>query len=266
MHLFIPAIWLTAGISLYVGVFFTTAALYLKKQPAFIEFGLLTLMISVYLALTPDFYLMHPPEVLGTLLRYRFFLTCLIYPTAVWFIGTYTRMDKGKLIPWLLSSVLIYSAFIIANIYSKGTLFYHSFSLDKPIVFPWGESVSDLSATPGKLLPFYFGASYIIFIWALWRCQIMWRAGLRYKAIPLAAYLLFQLAAVIRDRYEAASNVQYIPVGQFVFLALVLIMSFALLREMQRRTNELEQSLNALQTETERRRHVENRLHHSTRR
>ncbi|MGB9429234.1 MAG: EAL domain-containing protein [Gammaproteobacteria bacterium] len=85
---------------------------------------------------------------------------------------------------------------------------------------------------------------------------------MRYKAIPLAAYLLIQLAAVVRDRYYGLSDVPYIPVGQFVFLALVLIMGFALLREMRQRTAEMEQSLNALQTETERRRYIENRLHH----
>ena len=262
MHLFIPAIWLTAGVSLYVGVFFTTAALYLKKQPAFIEFGLLALLISVYIALTPDFYSMHPPEVLGKILQLRFLLTCFIYPAAIWFIGTYTRMDSRKLMLWLIASALVYVIFIIVHIYSNGTLFYYNYSLGDPIVFPWGETVSVLSATPGKLLSFYFGASYIIYIWALWRCQVMWRSGLRYKAIPLATYLLIQLAAVIRDRYYGVSGVEYIPVGQFVFLALVLIMSFALLREMRRRTIELEESLSALQTETERRRHVENRLHH----
>ena len=262
MHLFIPAIWLTAGISLYVGAFFTSAALYLKKQPAFIEFGLLALLISIYLALTPDFYSMHPLDKLATVARYRFFLTCLIYPAAVWFIGTYTRMNMQKLRPWLIASVLIYGTFIITNIYSNGTLFYYNFSLDKPIVFPWGETVSDLSATSGKLLWLYLASSYVIYIWALWRCQVMWRSGLRFKAIPLAAYLLIQLVVVVRDRFYGVSGVPYIPVGQFVFLALVLIMSFALLREMRRRMSELEQSLSALQTETERRRHVETRLHH----
>jgi len=262
MHLFIPAIWITAGVSLYVGAFFTSAALYLKKQPAFIEFGLLALLISVNLALLPDFYSMHPSQELGAIARYQIIVLCLIYPTALWFIGTYTRMDMRKLRPWLIASVLIYGTFIIANLYSNGALFYSNFTLDKPFVFPWGETVSDLSATPGKLLWVYNATSYIIFIWALWRCQVMWRTGLRYKAVPLAIYLLIQLAAVIRDRFYGASGAPYIPVGQFVFLALVLIMSFALLREMRQRTRELEQSLSALQTETERRRHVETRLHH----
>ncbi|HVA54302.1 MAG TPA: EAL domain-containing protein [Gammaproteobacteria bacterium] len=262
MHLFIPAIWVTAGISLYVGAFYTSAALYLEKQPGFLQFGLLALLISFNLALTPDFYSMHPAEVLGTISRYKVILLCLIYPTAVWFIGTYTCMNMRKLMPWLIASVLIYGVFIIANIYSKGALFYTNFILDKPFVFPWGETVSNISATPGKWLWLFLGASYVIFIWALWRCQVMWHAGLRYKAIPLASYLLIQLAAVVRDRYFGISGTPFIPVGQFVFLALVLIMSFALLREMRQRMFELEQSLNALQTETERRRHVENRLHH----
>jgi hypothetical protein len=59
MHLFIPAIWITAGVSLYVGVFFMSTSLISQNQSAFIEFDVLTLLIRINLKLPSDFYSMH---------------------------------------------------------------------------------------------------------------------------------------------------------------------------------------------------------------
>jgi len=260
MHLFIPAIWITAGVSLFSGVLFTLAGIGHKREPGFLPFGLLCLLLFVYLILTVEIYLVHSAATGELVERYRVVLLCLCYPLAVWFFGEFTQLQKLK--PWLIGFTLVFGSLLIFNVTSFENLMYYDFTLTKPLILPWGESVSNLNANSGPLVELFYAASYAVFLWALWRAVAMWRAGLKQKAIPVAAFLIIQVAAVIRDQILAESHIPIVSLGQFMFLALVLLMSFILLREMQQRTTELEQSLSALQTETERRRHVENRLHH----
>jgi diguanylate cyclase (GGDEF)-like protein len=134
--------------------------------------------------------------------------------------------------------------------------------MGQPLILPWGETLSNLNAKSGPLAALFYASSYLFFLWALWRCIAMGRAAIWHKAIPLATYLLIQVIAVVRDQLLAELHISAVPLGQLVFLALILVMSAALLREMRQRTVELAQSLAELQAETERRRHVENRLHH----
>jgi len=260
MHIFIPAIWITAGVSLFSGVLFTLAGIGRQREPAFLPFGLLCLLLSCFLALTPEIYLLHSTALAGPIERYKITLLCFIYPVAVWFIGEFTRMQKLK--PWLVAFALIFGASLILNLFSRDSLLYFDFTLDKPIVLPWGETLSNLDAKSGPLAGLFYAATYAVFVWGLWRSVAMWLAGLRYKALPLTAFLVIELATIVRDQIIAQLHIPSVSLSQFAFLSLVLVMSFVLLLEMQQRSKELAQSLSDLQAETERRRHVENRLHH----
>ena len=260
MHIFIPAIWIAAGISLFAGVVFTFAGLGRQREPAFLPFGLSCLLLSIYLILTPEIYLLKSASTAGRIELYRIMLLCIIYPISVWFFGEFTRLQKLNL--WLIAAVILFGGLLMLSMFSGGALLYTDFTLGTPLVLPWGETLTNLDLKSGPLAGLFYVASYGFFLWALWRCVAMWRAGLRHKAIPLAAYLVIQLAAVARDQILAQSHIPIVSLGQFVFLALILVMSAALFREMQQRSKELAQSLSDLQAETERRRHVENRLHH----
>ncbi|MDE2345711.1 MAG: GGDEF domain-containing protein, partial [Gammaproteobacteria bacterium] len=260
MHIFIPAIWITAGVSLFSGVLFTFAGIGRKREPGFLPFGLLCLLLSIYLVLTAEIYLQDSAAICGEIEFYRITLLCLIYPLVVWFFGEFMRLQRLK--PWIVTAVLIFGIILILNFASDGSFFYYDYSLSHPVVLNWGESLINFNPKTGPLLGLFYAASYAVFLWALWRSVIAWRAGAKQKAIPIAVFLIIQVTSVVRDQIVAGSPIPTVSLGQFVFLALVLLMSFILLKEMQQRTAELERSLNALQTETERRRHVENRLHH----
>ncbi len=260
MHIFIPAIWITAGVSLFSGVLFTLVGLPRQREPAFLPFGLLCLLLSVYLILTAEIYLLKSAFTLGQVERYRITLLCIIYPLAVWFFGEFTHLQKLKL--WLIAFTLVFGTFLILDTFSIGNLLYFDFTLGNPIVLPWGETLTNLNAKSGSLISVFYAISYTFFLWALWRSVVMWRVGFKRKAMPVAAFLVIQVVAVVRDQILAAMHTPTVSLGQFVFLAMIVVMSFALLREMQQHNKELTQSLSDLQTETERRRHVENRLHH----
>ncbi len=259
MHFFIIGMGIIVGICLWTGLFYVIGGIRLK-EPAFLPFGVLAILVGLELAVTTGMYSVDSLGISHAIYNFNYGLACFIYPVAVWFIGEYTQTQKLK--PWLIGSAFLFGSFLIAYLVSYGNLLYINFFMDKLIILSWGETLYNLDAKPGPLLLYYQLSIYAVFIWALWRCSSMWRAGLRHKAIPLTAYLLIQLTAVLYDGYNAAANVPSVYLSQFMFLALVLIMSGALANEMRRRTTELEESLSALQTETERRRHVESRLHH----
>jgi len=259
MHLLILGMCIIAGICLQMGLFYVIGGARLKES-AFLPFGVLALLIGTDLALTAGYYSIDSIVALRAIFSVRFALSCFIYPAAVWFIAEYTRMQKLK--RWLIGSAFLFGSFLIAYLVSNGNLFYTNIVMDKPIILSWGETLYNLNAMPGELLLFYHLSVYAVFIWSLWRCSAMWHAGLHHKAVPLSAYMLIQLAAVLHDRYNQAINVPSVNLSQFMFLTLVFIMSGALVDEMRRRAKALKDSLTALQEETGRRQHVESRLHH----
>ncbi|HVC37476.1 MAG TPA: hypothetical protein VNF46_03640, partial [Gammaproteobacteria bacterium] len=162
MHLFIPAIWITAGVSLFSGVLFTLAGLPRQREPAFVPFGLLCLLLSVYLILTAEIYLLNSAATAGQVERYRIMLLCLIYPLAVWFFGEFTNLHKLKF--WLIAFALVFGTFLIVNMFSIGNLLYSGFTLDNPIVLPWGETLSNVNGKSGPLVGLFYAASYAFFL------------------------------------------------------------------------------------------------------
>ncbi len=260
MHLFVPAIWMAAGISLFAGIHFTIAGAGQRREPGFLAFGLLCLLISAYVALTAQIYLTHSVAAASRIARYRVALLCFTYPVAVWFIGEFTGLRK--LWPWLTSAGLLFGNLLLVNVVSPHSLLYSAITQRAPLVLPWGETLSDFVGSPAPLAAFYYVACYAVFLWALWRCAVTWQAKVWKKALPLAAFLVVQLATFLHDEIVVQLGLRSVLLGDFAYLILVLVMSFALRRELQERAAALKQSVSALRTETARRQRVESQLQH----
>ena len=260
MHLFVPAIWMAAGISLFAGVHFTIAGAGRRREPGFLAFGLLCLLISAYMALTAQIYLTRSVVAVSQIARYRVALMCFTYPVVVWFVGEFTGMHK--LWPWLTSAGLLFGNLLLINAVSPHSLLYSAITQRAPLVLPWGETLSDFIGSSAPLAAFYYAAGYAVFLWVLWRCMVMWQAKVWKKALPLAVFLVVQLATFLHAEIMVQLGLRSVLLGDFAYLILVLVMSFALRHELHERAAALNQSVNALRTETEKRQRVESQLQH----
>lgn len=260
MYLFIPAIWMAAGFSLFAGVHFIITGAWRRREPGFLAFGLLCLLVATYLVLTAALYEAQSITAAGQIARSKIAIMCLAFPVSVWFLAEFTNLRNPKV--WLFASCLLFGDLFILNLLSPNSLLYSQISRTAPMILPWGESLEEFSAQPTALAYIYYGASYLIFLWAMWRCWIMWRSGQKNKAWPITIYLFIQTIATLHDQIVVLMRIRGLPFSDFSFAMMILIMSFALRREMQDRQIALDKNLNALQAETEMRQRGEDRLHH----
>ncbi|MGH8278714.1 MAG: hypothetical protein ACRETQ_04000, partial [Gammaproteobacteria bacterium] len=187
MHLFIPAIWMAAGFSLFAGVHFLITGAWRRREPGFLAFGLLCLLIAAYMVLTAALYETDAATTAGQIARLKVAIMCVTYPVAVWFLCEFTDVRNRRL--WLIAACLVFGDLFILNSFSPNSLLYSNVERTVPLVFPWGESLNNFATQPSYPAYAYFASAYAFFIWAFWRCAVTWQSGLRNKAWPLTLYL-----------------------------------------------------------------------------
>ena len=258
MPLFLPIVWIIAGFTLAAGVWCISGNIR-AQHTAFLPFGVLAILIAADLALTAEYYSLDSLKLMKLVYDLRNILICIIFPVAVWFIGTYTRVRK--LSSWVATCAVIYTGFLIAYVWSGGDWFFTNWTMEPSFVF-LGERLSWANNTGGPLLVYFSSTHDAVFVWALWRCAAMWYAGLHYKALPLTIYFLLQATAVISDQLMGAKNEPFVQLGQFAFLGLVVIMGVSLILETRRREEAFFKTVGALQAESAKRKRYEARLNY----
>jgi diguanylate cyclase (GGDEF)-like protein len=260
MTVFVPAIWISAGISLFAGVHFFLTGLARRQERVFLAFGLLCLLLAGYMLLSALWYRSASVEEVARIARLEMAVICLIYPTFVWFLGLYTNVKS----PWAgaLAAALPFGALLVINLWSPMSFLLSAIEPGEPLRLPWGEELSSYSLTTSPVAPYYYAATYSVFAWAIYRCFVLWRDGQRAKALPVVTYLLLQVATVAHAELIENLQLRSVYLGEFAFLGLVVLMSHALGRELDRRSVALETSLAELRAETGRRHEVETQLRH----
>lgn len=260
MHLFIPAIWMASGFSLFAGTYFIISGVWRRREPGFLAFGLLCVLIALCMAVTAAFYAMQSIEAAMVLAHIKIAVLCLAYPTAVWFLAKFTQLRNLKY--WLIGAWLPFGVLLIADLLPFRGLWYSAITTGEPLALPWHEMLTGFSGTPGPFAYLYHAAVSAFFIWVLWRCVLLWRRDQIANAWPLTLYLIIQTAAILHDQIVAPLNLHGPAYSDFALLALVLILSFTLPREMRARARALDRNVDALQTETLQRQRVEEHLQH----
>lgn len=258
MPLFLPFMWIVAGFTIAAGAWCISGNIR-SQHMAFLPFGVLAILVGVDLALTAEYYSLDSLSRMQLIFTLRNELLCIIFPVAVWFIGTYTRLRK--LSTWVATCAFIYAGFLIAYLWSGGAWFVINWVMQPSFVF-LGQKLSWANNTAGPFFVYFGATNDAVFVWALWRCAAMWRAGLHYKSLPLAIYFLLQTAAVVNDQLIGAKHEPFVQLGQFAFLGLVVIMGVSLILETRRREEAFYKTVGALEAETAKRKRYEARLNY----
>ncbi len=260
MHLFVPAIWMASGFSLFAMTYFIIAGVWRRREPGFLAFGLLCLSVSLCMAVTAAFYATQSIEAAIILAHLKIAFLCIAYPIAVWFLAEFTELRNPRY--WLFGAAPAFGILLIADMLPFRGLWYSALADGESLALPWHETLSGFYGNPGPFAYFYHVAVSVFFIWVLWRCVFLWRRNLLAKAGPLTAYLVIQMAAILHDQLVAPLALRGPAFAEFGLFTLILIMSFALRHDMQVRARALDRNVNALQSETLQRQRVEERLQH----
>lgn len=257
---FIPALWIASGVCLFAGIHFVVTGLLLRREPVFLAFGILCLLVAALFPLSAEWYQASDVVAAGRIKRWQLTLACFIYPTLVWFIGCYT--DQPRLARWVGGFAVPFAGLLFVNFDSPYGFLYATIALQSPLVLPWGETINFFRATTTSSAWFYYGSTVAVFVWALHRCWSVRGKGAHGPLWPFAVYVVIQFGAVVLVALIDNLHLRSLYTTELVAPVLVVLMGIFLSRELYRRSIALETSLTDLRAESTRRRAAEVKLRH----
>lgn len=261
LTLYISSLLIACGICFFAGIHAAFAGSAHGEGRVYLAFGFLSLLLSVYLALTAALYQTTTLPTATALIRAQIGFGCLIYPTGIWFFGLYAGLAHWR--RWATIAALIFGILLVINLGSPYSLLYTSIIARPPLMLPWGETVHDFTGSESPLLTgLYYTAVDGTYLWAVCCCIVLWRRGSAARVWSLTLYLVVQAAASVHAETVNLDGGQGVTFDSLAFLVLVLLMGGVLRRELQHRTQALAISLDELRSETLRREGVEADLSH----
>ncbi|HEU4386962.1 MAG TPA: hypothetical protein VFV34_04130, partial [Blastocatellia bacterium] len=262
VFVFIPALFVVVGISLYTGFQFVTIGLYRRREPLFLIFGVMCLLAAAFTASQIAVYRAGTPGEMIAALRQRIATTCTWFPFFFAFVAFYTGMRSKRL--WLMLVSAIFLAFIVMNLMLPNTIRLSELTEIRVIQLTWGETLHIYRGPPSLWGLIYLATDFLIVLWALLRALILVRNGERVRGAVLGTYCILQFAA---GAYSAlfvdlwGFNSFY--VDEFAYLSIVLGMSIFLGGELHSRSVASEKAIARLSREVAEREMVEKALRDS---
>ena len=258
MQLFVPLLWIGCGISLFAGVQFCVFGLMRRQERVFLAFGVLCLLVGIYMLFSAQWYHAQSVTVLAGIARFEMGIICLIYPVFIWFLGLYTY--RPALSNFLLFVILFYGLLFVINLSAPYSFLYESIAMDDPIRLPWGEVVSSFKLKTAAIAWPYYAVTYSIFAWSFIRCVSLWRDRHKSRAVAITVYLTLQMLAILHAELIDNLNLRSVYLGEFAFIGLVMLVTTSMVFELRSRSVDLEENIASLQSETVRRKEYEQQL------
>jgi len=258
MEIYVPALWIAGGICFFAGLQFTILGLLLRQERVFLAFGLLALLFAAYIPFSALGYRATTTDALAGIARVQMGIICVMYPTFVWFVSSFT--EKKNVARFLLAISLPFAVLFVINLGSPFSFLYRDIAPAGSTILPWGESISYFRLQVAPIAWLYYAASYTVFAWAIYRGIILWRRGAMPRAIALTTYLVVQLLTVVHGELVDNLNLKSPYSGEFAFLILVMVVTSTLIWELRGRSEALEKSVEELRAETEQRKKYERQL------
>lgn len=260
MLIWVPILWMATGFCLFAGIHFLFAGHSQQNARLFPVFGLLCILLAVYLGVSAVLQTPAANAPWVALERLHIAVACLVYPTAVWFLSLYSRLRKWR--AWVFGSAVVFGVFLVLNLTGEHGLLLADLKLAPPLELPWGEQVNQVIGTSTALAPAYYLATLAMFGWAFWRCWALWKQSDTRRSMPLTIYLVLQVIATVHAEYVTIHSLPALDWGGMPFLMLVLLLSRALTLELRDYDSALTASNTALSEENVRRARAETRLRH----
>ncbi len=255
------ALLATAAVALASGMQFLVIGLRHRREAVHLAFAWWCLSIAVLALSSAWLDGATTNEQAIRALRCMVGAAALSFPALVLFVNNYT----GKAIRGVAFNVVCAAAlvFFLINLYSPYTLFYTSLNLGRPLVLPWGETLSSIEGAASTWGRAFHALSYTVFAWALYRATRQYLHGQRMAGLLLGVCLLVQFAALLwGDIVVDTLQRPYPYLDPFAFLPFVLLMGLSLATQLRARTLQLEQTTRDLRAEADTRREAEIDLRH----
>ncbi len=221
-----------AGVCLYATVHHFWIGLRQPRQAKHLWFAVLSFSVTLYVLAKHGSYAATSIAELIAMRRIEFSFAAITIAVLPWFVAAYTGF-RARLPLIVLSAAG--AVFLAVNlVLPYGMNFEAQMPSLEPFVLPWGETVADLRVRQRG--PWYSaGWVYLIFtfLFCVALCVYQFRRGDSRRAVALAAALAVFLASILFVLVVSLTDLRFVPAGEYGFVALVLLMSATLTRQLR---------------------------------
>jgi PAS domain S-box-containing protein len=240
----VSTLYLTSGVCAYAAAHHALAARHRPSTPLHPLFALLSLTIMGFVLAKAGSY--QASSVDGLVLSRQWEITFLsgFFAVLPWFIAEYT----GYRPRWLLRALtLVWCLLLAANwLLPYGLQFAEEPTLDH-FLLPWGETVVDLRPHRASGLYLLAWASILaLFTYSFRAAQVQHRQGQRRRAWALFAAMGVFLAFMVSALAANLDLVEFVPAGEFGFLALLVMMDAEMMLQSRLEKQQMRGILDAL--------------------
>lgn len=228
---------LLTSLAMLVGVCFYTAIQHLwigfrsPERRVYVVFGLLSFIVSLYVFSKLSAYRAVSVEELVSLRRWELGFAMLTLGVLPWFAEAYTGVRRRVLLLALSGCSLFMIAINLITPFGVSFIELPNLSY---LALPWGEQVVDLRVHQRSLWH-NLGWLFLLlsFGYSIYTCWLQYLHGERRKALQFASALSVFLFFTLINYLVNVGLIAFTHTAEFGFIALVLLMSAALRRDLR---------------------------------
>jgi diguanylate cyclase (GGDEF)-like protein len=238
-----PTLLVMAGICTYAGINHLSLGLHQRSGDAQLLFaGLCWLMMPFALFHVLILQAANAAEFISAL-KGNLAVVLLFLGIFPWFIARYTGKQP---LPLLVGLSVMFALLFVVNLSQPYSLQYRHFDGIRALRLPWGEVATRGVGHNGIWAYLTIGAVFVTFAYALYALGERYRRERRGTDLAMLLAVGAFLLAAVQGILVRLSVIDFIELGPFGYLVMVIIMSAACSREVQSRLQDSERRFRSL--------------------
>jgi PAS domain-containing protein len=153
-----------------------------------------------------------------------------LFPALAWFVADYTRVRPKR---FLTGLSLFFALIFTVNLALPYGVNFTQLPEFRSITLPWGEQVADLRPHNGAWFNAGWAGMLTTLAFCIVACVQQYRRGARRRATTLALALGIFLVFLLTNQAVNHGLLKFTRTAEFGFIALVIVMSLGLSRELR---------------------------------
>lgn len=239
----ISSMYVLAGICLYAALHHLNVAFRQRVNRSHLLFSGLCLAVACAIFPQIQTYQAQNINEFVSALRWNISFILTVFSLFLWFIAQCTSI-KPKIFLYLMTAV--FGVLFVINLFAPYTIQYSEITRLDSRILPWGEVITTPVARNSPM--FLIGTIAVLtdYGFAIFALIVAWRRDQQNTMLAMLAAVVVCMLTAIDGIAVRAAALQFIQLGVFGFLVMIIIMSMALNRETQRRLRESERRFRSL--------------------
>jgi diguanylate cyclase (GGDEF)-like protein/PAS domain S-box-containing protein len=239
----IPGMLILAGVCLYATFNHAALALHRPFDVTHLLFAAMSLSVFGFGLTHAATYQAQTASIYIAVLKWNISIILLFFVFFPWFVARFSGVRPQA---WLVTSTALLIVAMVINVFQPYSLQYDAMIRLDTLHLPWGENVTLPVGHNGS--GFWMASGLVVanVSYALYAFSLAWRRDRTGTSLAMLLAVALYLAMAIEGILVRASAIDFIHLGPYGFLTMVIIMSVALNRATRRRLRESEQRFRAL--------------------